>query len=103
MDIIYQIDNIDIECLEEEHENICKETSKSAYKNVLNRRGPVQKYEIGWKEYYRINGYSKAYYREKERDKIICVICGVNTTKKSLNQHLRGKKCLKLSRALVVL
>ena len=39
--------------------------SKPVYKNVLNRRGPVQKYEIGWKEYYRLNGYSSIYYREK--------------------------------------
>ncbi len=99
----YQIDNLENEYLEAEDENICVKACESTYKCVLNRRGPVQKYEIGWREYYRINGYSKAYYREKERTKIKCEICGANTTKKSLNQHLRGKKCLKLSCALVVL
>jgi hypothetical protein len=102
----YEVDNLENEYImniENVEGDMIIEVSKPVYKSVLNRRGPVQKYDIGWKEYYRLNGYSNAYYREKEKGEIKCGICNTKTTKKSLKQHQRGKKCLKLSCALVVL
>ena len=101
----YEVNNLENEYIYNEDDIECEppcEMHKPVYKSVLNRPGPVQKYEMGWKEYYKLNGYSSTYYREKEKGEIKCGICNTTTTKKSLKQQQTGK-CLKLSCALVVL